>query len=314
MKLRSSIIWQIRFKLTIFFHITASVDRALEGETYDFVINCAAETRPGFAAEIYEESVYKLGINCIKGAAKIQGLKRFIQLSSCMSSSGTTEVKEDCIVEPWTMIGKEHAKLEDYLKGQKSVKYTIVRLPVVYGKGDRTGLTPRIIAAILYKHLNTSMKLLWTKDLKLNTIHVEDVASAIFHLTTNARAENEIFNVVDQSHSTQGSITDILCEIFGIKCEYLGQVLSKMTQIDVMGVVKEINEEHLEPWANLCKQNELNTPLTPYIDADVLQNKHINMSNEKLTGFGFKFKFPVLKKELIQNVIDDYVIQKLLPK
>lgn len=105
------------------------------------MINCAAETRPGFASEIYEESIYKLGVNCVMGASKIQGLKRFIQLSSCMSSNGSSEVKEDCPVEPWTNIGKQHAKLEHYLKGQKAVKYTIVRLPIVYGKGDRTGLS-----------------------------------------------------------------------------------------------------------------------------------------------------------------------------
>lgn len=159
------------------------------------------------------------------------------------------------------------------------------------------------------------MKLLWTKDLKLNTIHVDDVASAIHHLTTKPNAENETFNIVDNSKSTQGAITDILCQIFGIKCEYLGQVLSKMTQLDVAGVVKEINEEHLEPWAKLCKKEGLNTPLTPFIDSDALQNKHINMSNDKLCQlFGYQLQYPMVTRELIQEVVDDYVIQKLLPK
>lgn len=101
-------------------------------------MNCAGETRPGFAPEIYEESIFKLGVNCVNESAKIVGLKRFIQLSSCMSSSSGTEVKEDCPVEPWTIIGKQHAKFEQYLKGQQNVKYTILRLPIVYGKGDRT--------------------------------------------------------------------------------------------------------------------------------------------------------------------------------
>lgn len=177
-------------------------------------------------------------------------------------------------------------------------------------------LAPRIIAAVLYKHLNETMKLLWTKDLKLNTVHVEDVASAIYHLSTKSNAENEIFNIVDNSRSTQGSITELLCQIVGIKHEYLGQVLSKMTQLDVAGIVKEINEEHMEPWAQLCKaQNLDNTPLTPYIDAEALQNKHINMSNGKLTqSLGYQLRYPALTRESIQDVIDDYVIQKFLPK
>lgn len=159
------------------------------------------------------------------------------------------------------------------------------------------------------------MKLLWTKDIKLNTIHVDDVSSALHHLLTKPKTENETFNLVDNSKSTQGSITDLLCQIFGIKCEYLGPILSKMTQIDVAGVVKEINEEHLETWAHLCQKGSLNTPLTPYIDADALENKQINMSNEKLCQlFGYQLKHPVLTRELIQEVVDDYVIQKFLPK
>lgn len=88
-----------------------------------------------------------------------------------------------------------------------------------------------------------------------------------------------------------------------------------MTQIDVASVVKEINEEHLEPWAKLCKKEDLNTPLTPYIDVDALQNKHISMSNEKLCRLTvFQLKHPILSRELIQEVVDDYVIQGLLPK
>lgn len=133
-------IWQ-KFKVNRFISWKASVDRAFAGECVDYVINCAAETRPGFAESIYEESIYKLGVNCIVAASKFKGLKRFIQLSSCMSSNGNTEVKEDCPVEPWTIIGKQHAKLEQHLKSQKAVKYTIVRLPIVYGKEDRRGLS-----------------------------------------------------------------------------------------------------------------------------------------------------------------------------
>lgn len=58
-----------------------------------------------------------------------------------MSSNINSEVREDCPVEPWTIIGKQHAKLEEYLKNQTGIKYTIVRIPIVYGKGDKTGLS-----------------------------------------------------------------------------------------------------------------------------------------------------------------------------
>lgn len=55
-----------------------------------------------------------------------------------------------------------------------------MRLPTVYGLGDKTGIMIRIMVAAIYKHLGETMKLLWNADMKLNTVHVSDVCSAIW--------------------------------------------------------------------------------------------------------------------------------------
>lgn len=60
------------------------------------------------------------------------------------------------------------------------LNYTILRLPVVYGLGDRNGLMPRIMVAAIYKHLGETMRLLWNGDIYLNTVHVDDVCQAIW--------------------------------------------------------------------------------------------------------------------------------------
>lgn len=65
-----------------------------------------------------------------------------------------------------------------------SLKWVILRPSIVYGIGDLTGLTPRISCAAVYKKINEKMKFLWGKELKLSTVHVMDVCSAIWIAAT----------------------------------------------------------------------------------------------------------------------------------
>lgn len=47
---------------------------------------------------------------------------------------------EDCPCEPWTFIAKHKADVEKQLSTIADLKYTILRLPLVYGIGDRNGV------------------------------------------------------------------------------------------------------------------------------------------------------------------------------
>lgn len=242
-------------------------------------------------------------------------LRRFIELSSVMNSNANEPLTEDCKAEPWTAIGRNKLKVEETLKEILGSRFTIIRLPVVYGPGDRSGITPRIVIAAVYTYLNTTMKLLWTKELVVNTVHVSDVASAIWFLANNEKGAGQIVNVVDDSKSTQGTITNLLCSIFNIEHDYLGSILSKLAKFDLETAVKDINDEHLQPWAKLCSENGIdNTPLTPYIDVESLLNKNINLSNDKLKSFGFEFIHPKLERQLIEEIILDFVEQGLFPR
>jgi len=75
------------------------------------------------------------------------------------------------------------------------------------------------------------MKLLWTESLKINTVHVTDVCAALWELANSFEAENQIFNIVDDSDSTQVKITNLLIDIFNIKCDYFGVVFSNLTKV-----------------------------------------------------------------------------------
>lgn len=94
-------------------------------------------------------------------------------------------------------------------------------------------IAPRIVIAALYKHLGETMKLLWNESMKLNTVHVEDVAAAAFELAMNPRANKQCYNIVDDSQSTQGSISNILADIFHIKVDYWGVFMSSVTKVNL---------------------------------------------------------------------------------
>lgn len=220
---------------------------------WDFVFNCAAETRLGQSDAVYTDGIHKLSVNCMNEAAGHR-VRRYIEFSSGnMLSSDQWPIKEDCNAKPWTQIAQQKAKVERELEHRRDeLNYTILRLPLVYGKGDRKGLSkcessensfdfqikifhfrlaPRIVIAALYKYLGEPMKLLWNQEMKLNTVHVVDVVNAAIELAFNPKANHQCYNIVDDTESTQGIISGILADIFNIKVDYWGVAISKLAKV-----------------------------------------------------------------------------------
>lgn len=107
------------------------------------MFNCAAETRLGQTDAVYNEGILKLSTNCMN---ETHATRRYIELSSGnMLSSDQWPNKEDCIKKPWTQIAQQKAKVEQELESRRNeLNYTILRLPLVYGKGDRKGLSKQL--------------------------------------------------------------------------------------------------------------------------------------------------------------------------
>lgn len=56
-------------------------------EPFDYVINCAGETRYKLTDAVYNDGIHNLSVSCAKLAAK-NNVKRFIEISSgCMASN-----------------------------------------------------------------------------------------------------------------------------------------------------------------------------------------------------------------------------------
>ena len=77
------------------------------------------------------------------------------------------------------------------------------------------------------------MKLLWTRDLKMNTVHVEDVCRAIWHVLSREDTKREIYNVVDNNDTTQGVISSLVSDIFNINHDYWGSTVSTIAKVTI---------------------------------------------------------------------------------
>lgn len=130
-----------KYKITFLtFILAGSCENVFEG-FFDYAINCAGETRVDLPDTIYEEGVYKLSMNCARTAAKF-GIKRYVEVSSGqLTANHKGPIKEDDKVIPLTSIAKYKYEVEKQMKTIPNLNFTIVRPAIVYGIGDRTGLS-----------------------------------------------------------------------------------------------------------------------------------------------------------------------------
>lgn len=281
--------------------------------TFDYVFNLAAETKYGQSPDVYKERVLDVAVNCAREASRT-GVKRFIHMSTAQVYNSDKIVShEGSKLDPWTTLAQFHLKAERAMEQIDGLPYVIVRPAVIYGKCDLRGLTPRLIIGAVYKELQEKMKLLWTKELHINTVHVSDVVRGLWHLHDNGEVQ-QIYNMVDKCNTTQGTISQMVSALFQIEHGYVGTMLSNLAKLHMAGATEESNEKHLEPWSVACHRDGIvNTPLSPYMDQELLYNKHLRVDGAKLEGTGFRYEVPEVTPSLLREVVDDFVSRGLFP-
>lgn len=190
----------------------------------------------------------------------------------------------------------------------------ILRPSIVYGPGDKTGLTPRLVCAACYKHTGDKMNFLWTKNLAINTVHVRDLCAAIW-LSADKGKTGSIYNVSDRGNTTQGMLNPLLEKLFNIKCGFQNSAINKAAKNMMQNVAAHSNDKHVPMWSDLCKvYNITSSPLTPYIDIEILTKNYLCIDGQKIEKeLGFKYKYPVLDAPYLQEIIDEYVKQEYFP-
>jgi hypothetical protein len=84
--------------------------------------------------------------------------------------------------------------------------------------------------------------------------------------------------------------------------------------MNLESICEDANEKHLQPWSEICKSGKIeNTPLTPYLDRELLKDNELSMKGEKLAAMGFTYSKPEMTEALLKEVITGFVEQNLWP-
>jgi len=286
---------------------------AEDGKKWNFVFNLAAETKYGQTDAVYQEKVFDVSMKCATEAAKV-GVDRFIEVSTAqVYDAGKKASREDSKLKPWTLLAEFKLQAEEALRKIPGLNLIVIRPAIVYGPGDISGISPRIITAAAYKHLGEKMEFLWGEELRINTVHVRDVVRALWHVADKAPL-GSVYNLADKGDTNQGTINEILERVFGIKTGFHGAIISNVAKVNIKGVAEQANDKHLKPWSEVCKKyGIINTPLTPYIDSELLLNNSLSVDGSAIEAIGFKYEFPGVTEPLIREQIDFFVKQKLFP-
>jgi nucleoside-diphosphate-sugar epimerase len=159
------------------------------------------------------------------------------------------------------------------------------------------------------------MTCLYSKDLRINTVHADDVAKALHFLCTNGDS-GATFNLADHNDTDCGKINDLLEQIFGIKTAFLNSM--KMAMASQMGskwLVAFANDEHLKPFSDACKKYGINdTPLTPYLDEELIKDVAVAVDGSAIQKLGFTYDHPHLTADSLKEVMHDFIKKGAFPK
>jgi nucleoside-diphosphate-sugar epimerase len=308
-------------------HLPRIFDRA-NGEQFDYVINCGGETRHSQPDDVYEARSCGLSIALGKEVAK-RGIPAYVECSTAhVYKSGSSPRKEDDKLQPWHKLAKWKLKAADELLSIPDLPYCALRLPHVYGEYNPGYFAMGICLARVHLELKQDLELLYTKDVKVNTLHVKDAASALWTAAEWRASKGKLeksdtsvpemfkdpgmhvaFNVVDHNDTRQEHVAKALSEVFGLKVTFTGTLVSQLAKMNLDDVVDDMNEVSLQTWAELVEKSNIERPgpIGPFVELDVLKDQDMSIDGslfEKTTGW--KPKYEHLDADSIREMVESY--------
>jgi len=290
------------------------IAKAFKGVTFDYVINACGETRFGLSEDEYKKKCLEPAVKAGKAAAEAK-VKKFVEISTAQiyDPEAKKAAVEDSKIAPWTALAKYRFEAESEVRKIAGLPLVVLRPAYVYGIGDLTSVTPRIVCAAVYQDRKEKMKFLWSESLKFNTVHVSDLCAAIWWSCTTAAA-GTTYNVADPGQSDQGTVNGFLGELFGIDIDFYSGIVSNLAQLKLDHVAEEANDKHVPGWTKICQAHKiLNTPLSPYIDKELLKNNPLWVDGSAITKAGFAYKQGAISKASLKVIIEAFITQGIFP-
>lgn len=308
-------------------HLPRIFDRA-NGEQFDYVINCGGETRHSQPDDVYEARSCGLSLVLGKEAAK-RGVSAYVECSTAhVYKSGSSPRKESDKLQPWHNLAKWKLKAADELLGIPDLNYCALRLPHVYGEYNPGYFAMGVCLARVHLELKQDLELLYTKDVKVNTLHVKDAASALWTAAEWRASKGKLdkndpsmpdvfkepsthiaFNVVDHNDTRQEHVADALSEVFNLKVTFTGTLVSQLAKMNLDDVVDDMNEMSLQTWAELVEKSKIERPgpIGPFLERDVLKNQDMSIDGSLFESTtGWKPKHARFNADSIREMVESY--------
>ena len=304
---------------------------------WDFVFNLGGNTAWSRTIEEYRLQSTQLSVALGKEAAK-RRVGVFVEASTGIVYAPDRKPRtEKDKLKPWLNLAKAKLEAEQELARIPGLGLIILRFAHVYGPYDSGFYAKVLCLSRVYKYKEEELKWLWTEDLRTNTVHITDAVRALWtaaewrakhssipegalspsrRSTLSSKGEDPpagnvpIFNIVDHGQTSQGTAAEVISKVFGIKTGFQGSVISQLAKLNLDHVVDDLNEEILQPWADLLAAKEITRPgpLTPFLEKELLKDTDLSMDGrlfEKVVGFEYK-KPQGLTVEGVQEMLSSY--------
>lgn len=301
----------------------ASIKKVFEKGPYNYVFNLCGETAPGKLESEYTTRITEVVKKC--GAAAVaSGIQKWVEVSDgyLYESSKAKANAEDAPLNKHTLAGKqgsEHTiakyrfQAEELLRQVPNLPLVVLRPATIYGQACRTGIMQRIVCAAVYKHLDEKMKFLWSGNVKMNVVHVDDASGAMWAAATEA-APGSLYNLADQTNLDQGGMNAILEAVFGIKTGFVAKPMNWAAKASLSTAADHVNNKHVPAWSELCQKHGIDSQLSPFMDQQVLMKHHLCIDGSKITReTSFKYAHPKITNELVAAIVQDYIELKQFP-
>ncbi|KAG9767444.1 NAD(P)-binding protein, partial [Aureobasidium melanogenum] len=315
-----------------------------DGQSFDYVFNCGGETRHSQDDEVYKLRSYELSLNVAKEAARRQ-VKAYLELSTghVYDSKRDPPRKETDKLKPSLKQAKWKLQAEEDLSKIANLPLVILRLPNVYGPYSGQWMGTQLALARVYQGIEKELKWLWGPELRTHTVHIDDVVRACWtaadwranQAQSGAAADSapptptcpspkkgpmssaSVFNVVDKGDTSQGTMAEITKALFGIETGFQNVLINTFARLNLESVVDDVNDETLDPWAELQEKAGLEGgtgPLSPFMEKELLREADLCLNGTKFEQtVGFRYTHEKLTKAEVEAVIDSYKRMKWWP-
>ncbi|KAJ1718052.1 hypothetical protein LPJ61_006907, partial [Coemansia biformis] len=175
-----------------------------------------------------------------------------------------------------------------------------------------------MVSALLSREAGEHMPVLWDKSLRVNTVHVTDVARAAIRAADHSRTTKlpvAVFNLSDPGDTTNAALAQAVAQLFAISPSFQSPAINFIAKrLKTEELTEEVNESLLGPWMELLtRHNIANSPLSPYLDREhpYCRLEHCPLSVdgsriENTPGLDFNYSHPAVSADALRPIIEEF--------